>query len=68
MSFANMWTVLTAEQEKEIIQEFFLDILLLAITITVLELIIQYDPKGCGIPLREWLIGFACLYFSRSSF
>jgi len=28
----------------------------------------HYDPKGCGIPLREWLLGFFVLYFSRSTF
>jgi len=28
----------------------------------------QSDPKGCGIPLREWLAVFSILFFSRSSF
>lgn len=28
----------------------------------------EADPKGCGIPIREWLMVFAALYFSRSFF
>jgi hypothetical protein len=36
------------------------------LSITVLQVIRSYDPKGCGIPLREWLMGFFFLYFSRS--
>jgi len=41
---------------------------MLIVTVAILEMIISYDPKGCGIPLREWLIGFFSLYFSRSTF
>lgn len=26
------------------------------------------DPKGCGIPVREWLMYFSIIYFSRSVF
>jgi hypothetical protein len=28
----------------------------------------EADPKGCNIPLREWLMVFTVLYFSRSTF
>jgi hypothetical protein len=28
----------------------------------------EADPRGCGIPIREWLMVFAALYFSRSFF
>ena len=28
----------------------------------------EADPRGCGIPIREWLMVFAGIYFSRSSF
>jgi hypothetical protein len=41
---------------------------LLAITLLILYFIKYYYPKGCGIPVREWLMVFACLYFSRSTF
>jgi hypothetical protein len=41
---------------------------LMFVSIGILLTIKHYDPKGCGIPLREWLIGFCVLYFSRSSF
>ena len=41
---------------------------LLALTLIILYFIKYYFPKGCGIPIREWLMIFACLYFSRSSF
>ena len=45
-----------------------MDITLAIFTTGILYMTIYYDPKGCGIPLREWLIGFFLLYFSRSSF
>ena len=38
------------------------------IMLTVLQIIRHYDPKGCGIPVREWLMGFFMLYFSRSTY
>jgi hypothetical protein len=41
---------------------------MMVVSVGILLLIMHYDPKGCGIPLREWLIGFFILYFSRSSF
>lgn len=28
----------------------------------------EADPKGCAIPIREWLMVFCALYFSRSAF
>lgn len=68
MSFANMWTSITEDQEKQIRSEFYMDMALLVLTVTIIELIKQYDRKGCGIPLREWLLGFFILYFSRSLF
>jgi hypothetical protein len=68
MSFANMWTSVTEERAKKIHAEFAMDMTLLVITVGILLLIKYYDPKGCGIAMREWLIGFFCLYFSRSSF
>lgn len=45
-----------------------MDMTLLLITCGILLLLRYYDPKGCGIPLREWLIGFFILYFSRSTY
>jgi hypothetical protein len=36
MSFANLWTTITAEQERKVHDEFFMDIVLLAITIGIL--------------------------------
>lgn len=45
-----------------------MDIMLMLITCGILLALIHYDPKGCGIPVREWLIGFFILYFSRSTF
>ena len=68
MSFANMWTTLSADQEKEIKQEFFTDITLGIVCLAILQMIREYDPKGCNIPLREWLMGFVILYFSRSTY
>ena len=68
MSFANLWTSITAEQEKKVWNEFYLDIILLAISESILQFIRKMDPKGCGIPLRGWLMVFCGLYFSRSTF
>jgi len=45
-----------------------MDICLLLLSETILYVFKYYDPEGCGIPLREWLMIFAVLYFSRSSF
>ena len=59
---------MTEDEEKKIKNEFFLDMFLLVICIVILEIIKQTDPKGCGIPLREWLMVFFALYFSRSTF
>jgi len=68
MSFGNLWTNVTEDQVKRVQQEFFMDIMLMLITCGILLVMIHYDPKGCGIPVREWLIGFFILYFSRSTF
>ena len=56
------------DEEKRIKNEFFLDICLLVITLVILEVVKYSDPRGCGIPLREWLMVFCALYFSRSTF
>lgn len=68
MSFANLWTTISAEQERKVWNEFYLDIILLAASEGILQIIRTYDPKGCGIPLRRWLMVFCGLYFSRSTF
>ena len=68
MSFANMWSSITLEQEKQIKKEFFMDIICMILLVTILELHRQWDPKGCGIQLREWLMGFVILFFSRSTY
>ena len=68
MSFANMWSSVNEEQEKAIWAEFGMDITLLVVSLVILSLAIHYDPKGCGIALREWLMVFCVLYFSRSTF
>jgi hypothetical protein len=36
MSFANLWTTITAEQERKVKEEFYLDIVLLVVTVCVL--------------------------------
>ena len=36
MSFANLWTTITAEQERKVRDEFYLDIVLLVITVVLL--------------------------------
>lgn len=68
MSFANVWTNVTEEEEKRVQQEFALDIVLFIVAISILQFLRKEFPKGCGIPLREWLMWFFGLYFSRSTF
>ena len=63
-----MWSSVNEEQEKAIWSEFALDMCLLTVCLVILGLAMHYDPVGCGIALREWLITFFCLYFSRSLF
>ena len=36
MSFANLWTTITADQERKVKDEFFMDIILLVITVGIL--------------------------------
>ena len=45
-----------------------MDLIFLLFAVTILEAIKYYDPKGCGIPIREWLLVFFVLYFTRSSY
>ena len=41
---------------------------LLVTCLIILQMIREADPHGCGIPIREWLMVFSALYFSRSTF
>jgi hypothetical protein len=68
MSFGELFNLRTNNQEKEVKEEFFLDMALLAICLFILQMIREADPKGCAIPIREWLMVFCALYFSRSAF
>jgi hypothetical protein len=68
MSFGELFNLRTNNQEKEVKEEFFLDMALLLICLFILQMIREADPKGCNIPIREWLMVFCALYFSRSAF
>lgn len=61
-----MWSQVTDEQVKKIQGEFLFDMIMLAISVYLLEMSIQYG-KPCGIPIKEWLMGFFIIYFSRST-
>ena len=67
MSFANMWSSVNEDQAAELWTQFGLDMFCLLLSEIVLGICLHFDPKGCGIPLREWLMCFFILYFSRSS-
>ena len=62
-----MWSQVTEEQILKIKTEFIIDIILLAVSTYLLYLSIQYQPD-CGIPIKQWLLGFFIAYFSRSTF
>lgn len=68
LSFANLWSSINEEQENAIYTEFALDMTLMTIILIVLGLCIHYEPIGCGIPVREWLMAFTIVYFTRSLF
>jgi hypothetical protein len=68
MSFANMFSNISENREKQIKQDFFLDMALMVTCLIILQMVREADPKGCGIALREWLMIFAVIYFSRSGF
>ena len=67
MDFISMWSQVTEEQVKKIWAEFCLDVILLTIIVYLLELSILYQ-SNCGIPIKQWLMGFFIIYFTRSSF
>lgn len=68
LSFANLWSSINEEQENQIYTEFALDMTLMTIILIALGLCIHYEPVGCGIPVREWLMVFSVVYFTRSLF
>lgn len=68
LSFANLWSSINEEQENAIYTEFALDMTMMTIILIVLGLCIHYEPVGCGIPVREWLMTFSVVYFTRSLF
>ena len=67
MDFLSMWSQVTDEQVKKIQAEFCLDIILMTVVTWILWYCITYQ-KGCGIPVKQWLMVFFIMYFSRSSF
>lgn len=67
MDFLSMWSQVTEEQKKKIRTEFAIDVILMALSVYLLTLSMQ-NQAGCGIPIKEWLLGFFVIYFSRSSF
>ena len=68
MSFANMFSSISERREKEIQQDFLLDMALMVTCLIILQMVREADPRACGIPIREWLMVFAVFYFSRSFF
>ena len=48
--------------------EFIIDIILLAIIVTLIVLDMKSHPEGCGIPVREWVLIFFVIWLSKSTF
>lgn len=67
MDFLSMWSQVNDEQVNRIESEFCFDMTMMIVLTWLLWLAITYT-KNCGIPVKEWLMGFEILYFSRSSF
>jgi hypothetical protein len=67
MDFISMWSHVTEERVRKIWAEFCLDMILLTIVLYLLEMSILYQ-QNCGIPIKQWLMGFFIIYFSRSTF
>ena len=57
---------MTDDQIKKIQTEFTFDVVIMIIIVYLLELSRWYQDS-CGIPIKEWLIGFTIIYFSRST-
>ncbi len=68
MSFGELMTGERRERESRTKQNFFVDMGLMILCLLVLEMQRDAYPQGCGIPLREWLMVFSVLYFTRSIF
>jgi uncharacterized membrane protein len=47
--------------------EFYIDIAVLAIIITLISIHIHQNPHGCGIPVREWILVFFIIWLSKST-
>lgn len=67
MDFMEMWSQVNDEQVNRIEAEFCFDMTMMIVLTWLLWLSLCYQ-KNCGIPVKEWLMGFEILYFSRSSF
>ena len=48
--------------------EFYVDIVILAIIITLLSIHLSKHSNGCGIPVREWILVFFIIWLSKSTF
>lgn len=48
--------------------EFFIDIIILAIIVTLIVLDMKAHPEGCGIQVREWVLIFFVVWLSKSTF
>lgn len=48
--------------------EFWIDISILLIIVTLLVYDIRSNPRGCGIIVREWIIIFFVIWLSKSTF
>ena len=59
------------EIEKQIWRiklEFYIDIAVLALIVTLLSIHLHNNLQGCGIPVREWILVFFIIWLTKSTF
>ena len=56
-----------SNETKNLWFEFAFDFTLLTI-ITIIILVQIFNHSGCGIPIREWILGFFTIWLLKSSF
>ena len=60
-----------SEIEKQIWRiklEFYIDIAVLALIVTLISIHLHQNPNGCGIPVREWILVFFIIWLTKSTF
>ena len=67
-SFASIRQSEIDKQIWRIKLEFYIDIAVLALVVTLISIHLHQNPNGCGIPVREWILVFFIIWLTKSTF